>query len=237
MKRAVCKVLAFLLSGAIVNVAVAVGLTLRHPPGWLFGLSWKSSSPPQADVEAPKAWMVTASERFGSTDYATCTDVAVKRFSASASRWEDGAVCKSPIEADRQVLPAWSFAARASLDIARERPFMNVDEAARGWPMVCFRYEIQSDLVRSPGQTHASGVIGAVGGRPIPGQPIWGGLAVNTVLYAAGLWMVLAMPRDARTWWRVRNSRCGHCAYPVGMSAVCTECGKPVKPMSAEAVA
>jgi predicted amidophosphoribosyltransferase len=52
-------------------------------------------------------------------------------------------------------------------------------------------------------------------------------------LYAAILWMLFAAPFALRRWRRIKRGLCPACAYPVGASDVCTECGKPVKPREA----
>ena len=71
----------------------------------------------------------------------------------------------------------------------------------------------------------------------IPLLPIWPGFAINTIFYAAMLWMLFAAPGYVRRRIRVRRGQCPACAYPVGASDVCTECGKPVTARSGEAVA
>jgi hypothetical protein len=66
----------------------------------------------------------------------------------------------------------------------------------------------------------------------LPSHPIWLGFAVNTLFYAGILWLLFAAPFALRR--RIRGGRikrglCPACAYPVGASEVCTECGKPIK--------
>ncbi len=69
------------------------------------------------------------------------------------------------------------------------------------------------------------------GKPPFPLLPIWPGFAVCTLLYAAALWLLICGPfvpgRVIREF-RVKRSRCPACAYPVGQSDVCSECGKPL---------
>ena len=59
---------------------------------------------------------------------------------------------------------------------------------------------------------------------------IWSGFAVNTILYAGILWLLIGGPfmrrRLVRMKLRVRRGLCPACAYPVGESGVCSECGK-----------
>ena len=59
--------------------------------------------------------------------------------------------------------------------------------------------------------------------------PIWPGFAINTIFYAAMLWVVFFVPGIVKRRVRRRRGLCPACAYPVSASKVCTECGKPVK--------
>jgi hypothetical protein len=62
----------------------------------------------------------------------------------------------------------------------------------------------------------------------LPLLPLWPGFAINTLLYAAILWLLLAAPFALLRRGRIKRGLCPACAYPVGDSEVCTECGKPV---------
>ncbi len=65
--------------------------------------------------------------------------------------------------------------------------------------------------------------------RRIPVTPILSGLVVNTLFYATLLWFLIPGPfalRRLRRFLRVRRGLCPKCAYPMGDSAVCTECGR-----------
>ncbi|MCI0348785.1 MAG: hypothetical protein L0Z53_05110 [Acidobacteriales bacterium] len=64
----------------------------------------------------------------------------------------------------------------------------------------------------------------------LPVQPTWPGFVINTLFYAAILWLLFAAPFALRRWRRIKRGLCPACAYPVGESAACTECGKPVAP-------
>ncbi len=58
--------------------------------------------------------------------------------------------------------------------------------------------------------------------EPLPLRPIWPAFAVNTLFYAALLWSPFALRRIIR----VKRGLCPACGYPMGESAVCSECGK-----------
>jgi hypothetical protein len=64
--------------------------------------------------------------------------------------------------------------------------------------------------------------------RVLPLSPLWPGFAINTIFYAAILWLVFAFPFVMRRRRRIKRGLCPACAYPVGTSPVCTECGKAV---------
>jgi hypothetical protein len=71
------------------------------------------------------------------------------------------------------------------------------------------------------------------GWRDFPTQPIWSGWALNTLFYAGilwGGWLMFAAPFALRRRRRIKRGLCPACAYPLGDSAVCTECGTPVAP-------
>ncbi len=59
----------------------------------------------------------------------------------------------------------------------------------------------------------------------VPTRPIWLGFAVNTLLYATVLWLLICGPFVLRRFIRVKRGRCPACGYPRGEAAVCTECG------------
>ena len=64
----------------------------------------------------------------------------------------------------------------------------------------------------------------------LPFLPLPLGFAINTIFYAAALWLLFAFPFVLRRRRRIKRGLCPACAYPVGDSAVCTECGKNVNP-------
>jgi hypothetical protein len=64
--------------------------------------------------------------------------------------------------------------------------------------------------------------------RLLPLEPIGLGFAINTVFYGLVLWLLFAAPFALRRWRRLKRGLCPKCAYPVGTSDVCTECGAGV---------
>ncbi len=64
--------------------------------------------------------------------------------------------------------------------------------------------------------------------RVLPLRPAFPGFALNTIFYAATLWLLFAAPGVVRRRIRAKRGQCPACAYPIGTSEVCTECGKPL---------
>ena len=54
---------------------------------------------------------------------------------------------------------------------------------------------------------------------------LWPGFAINTIFYAAILWLPVAGLGALRRRRRIRHGLCPACAYPVGTNPHCTECG------------
>ena len=115
---------------------------------------------------------------------------------------------------------------------------------ARGWPLLSLW---SGQLLDGRGQltrTHIRGIRipdrpsfrpGGKHVRVLPLAPMWPGFAVNTIFYATVLWLLHYGPFVLlRRVIRQRRGLCPRCAYPMGESAVCTECGKAL-PGRAEA--
>jgi hypothetical protein len=117
----------------------------------------------------------------------------------------------------------------------------------RGWPCLCLQAEWEHKFETGDGlQTQAQNPQITTTGfllladrlglpsfysqlpRLLPLRPIWPGFAINTLFYAAILWLLFAAPFALRRMRRIKRGLCPACAYPVGTSAVCTECGEPV---------
>jgi len=65
--------------------------------------------------------------------------------------------------------------------------------------------------------------------RALPYKPILGGFALNTLMYSAafGLFYLVAIaPGTLRRRSRIKRGLCPACAYPAGVNAICTECGR-----------
>jgi hypothetical protein len=225
MKRRMIQIVVLLLLGAIVNVAVACGSAIIQP--------W------------PRVW-APAFERDNSFGPGFC-DWEIRVWQGAAwsrvlSRWTIGRPVTSIDELDTfgvEVLPSWARTTRPrSSDATDVLHFIE----ARGWPRLAMRSEWQT--------TGSGGIVFGVveitsgyrvstdrsipwdveNPRVVPVDPIWPGFAINTIFYAAILWMLFALPLALRRRRRVKRGLCPACAYPIGTSEVCTECGAAVQP-------
>ena len=148
-------------------------------------------------------------------------------------------------------MPSWSMVHGGppillEIDPARQEFWI---EDARGWPCLGMYGRLRCMVsLGAPGPNfwanEAEAHQGLLVARPIPqGQyisdgfepvcvlpmrPIWPGFAINTLFYAAIVWGVFAAPFALRRRRRIKRGLCPKCAYPIGSSDVCTECGKPL---------
>jgi hypothetical protein len=103
----------------------------------------------------------------------------------------------------------------------------------RGWPLVSLWSAL--DWPPGGGQWQRSGALMVTnpwisGDRALPYRVAWSGFVVDTVFFAAILWLLYQGARTARRLVRRARGLCGNCGYPTGLSAACTECGAPLRP-------
>ena len=200
-RRTILKVIALLAAGATLNVAVAWGCTLRFAPGLNTGAERKMASDQLTGIlrtsfhDVP----VETASLFGGVH--------------SGITWQNSrAMC-------------WNG-----------KCIWFVIRSTSGWPVQSLMG--QSVSVGNPA-AHIEGYQFAFRIpdwlRPymakkalvdfFPLRPLWPGFAINTLFYAGVLWMLFCGPFALRRMIRKRRGRCLHCAYPIGQSPVCTECG------------
>ena len=99
---------------------------------------------------------------------------------------------------------------------------------AAGWPLQCF--EGQSGLasprtvwIAPRSMRRSAGVYSSI----VPLRPRWLPLFGNTFLYGALVWVAISGVPWAIRRRRKRRGLCPHCAYPLGTSDLCVECGRP----------
>jgi hypothetical protein len=98
-----------------------------------------------------------------------------------------------------------------------------------GWPLFCLCGETWTKAAGQPNSTQWMCTVNrnSCDSLVFPLRPLWPGFAINTIFYAAVLWVLFAVPGRVRRWRRIKRGVCVRCAYPVGASDVCTECGTP----------
>jgi hypothetical protein len=200
IRRIIARASVFLLLGAVVNIAVAWGC-VKWSPDPLDSASgvgpWPVAAP--GDWPAESHWLRQAS----------CGLTESIAFAA------ENATPTSPSQRWNQ----WAF--QAGL------PFRAV---------CCRRHtiglsQIGSSMCEERTANIGEGIVVDVDTgshqrkRWIPMLPIWPGFLINTLLYAVVWWLLSAAPFALRRRRRIKRGLCPACAYPIGDSAVCTECG------------
>jgi hypothetical protein len=121
-------------------------------------------------------------------------------------------------------------------------PAPHVGVIRSGWPIIAMEGRVEYDASRSPRpkppayrwavQIPNRAITGDrfAQSRMLPLKPLWPGFALSTLLHAAVILAIWMTARFTRRWLRQFRGRCPACAYPVGVSARCSECGGPVRP-------
>ncbi len=102
----------------------------------------------------------------------------------------------------------------------------NVIRYRAGLPMRTFEGSVWVDMNRRRvTEQHAVKIWGDR--PPIPFQLLWVGFAINTIFYAAILWLLTLGPFTARRMIRRKRGHCIKCGYDLrgDFSAGCPECG------------
>jgi hypothetical protein len=237
-RKVVIRAGTFLLLGAIVNIAVAWGLMLASS-------AWRGILADYVEASGPCVYGDWGIQRWGDTGHVRI----VSSFSKDGvmNEWLEGVD-------GSQLVPSWSSVAAPSprfTDLSCSADAMMEDGC--GWPFVALgcRYCLQPTADNESGfiteiewgfpwSVTAATTANAPPNqfimlRPgymydvaLPLRPMWRGFAINTLFYAAILWLLFATPLELRRMRRIKRGLCPACAYPVGASDLCTECGKPV---------
>jgi hypothetical protein len=213
-KRTAMMVLLVLLGGAIVNVAVA----------WAFarGAPLQRVHDRISEDDAQALW-----KELSKSDY---MPPLAPRF----AHLPHGEFCRSTFD---QGVGYEAFTVVA-VPISRGRTILEaryVTFVRAGWPLRCLageewsRYPDPGPAYREVSLTPLSSYFGSPSYRALPYRPILAGFIINTIFYALLLWLLLFAPFAARRVLRRKRRLCEKCAYPVGVSPVCTECGAAVR--------
>lgn len=200
----------FLLAGAVVNAVVAWGCAVALNPVAgrnEFGVSASTAPCWFYQVFSRPGATQVHSSRIASDPAKFMADLAwgFSRYSLDQSEWH------------RSVrAPSWS---RAS--------------SAAGWPVVSMhstarvRHDELADTAVQE-DIRFGIALGTVRAKPVvlPLGPLWPGFLVDTLFYAVGLWFLIRGPFALRRFLRIRGGLCPRCAYPMGASDACSECGR-----------
>ncbi|MCI0675040.1 MAG: hypothetical protein L0Y42_04610 [Phycisphaerales bacterium] len=243
-------VIVWLLLGAILNIAVAWGLALLIVPS----AERLSAGKTTAGVEFVECKM-TGGIRYVFGDKSHISDSPVDSTDADAlDHTERRALERLRRRAEFAVFrrQAAKFGGSRSLALpgwVDATAFKDHPDAignlwfadGRGWPVASFcsavlldpsnlgkSSDVRDGIALKIGGPVKLGITRFPGLRVLPTRPIFLGFAFNTTFYAIILWLLFATPAFARRRIRLKRGLCPACAYPVGESATCTECGKPV---------
>ena len=230
MTRRLLIIALFLLAGAVANVAVAWGCAAfserpevwqKLPDAWQSD-SWHGPSPARQGL----VWHVSTLKQPG----------AYRVIAASVKPRRPGWIVEGgpPRRATRLLNdPADELPDRVQSVVADEigspeGSNRTVVIDARGWPLRALYVvgyppeQVISGGLPLPTKRLQSWWISAFA---LPCRPIWPGFPINTIFYAALVWVLICGPFALRRFWRVEQGFCPKCAYPMGESSVCTECG------------
>ncbi len=219
----------FLLAGAVVNVAVAWGFAAWVDPQWH-----------NANERVGGCWVAENSRYWIIWERRTTGAVRI------ISRWHDVEMVGDgggfPDGPCRPLVPAW-----APFVAPDDEPPTKASHAwltsSRGWPMCSVAGALHLTNRRGPrGLVTDIDMFWAISldeGRVanprshwklrlLPFRPSAAGFAVNTLFYAAVLWLLIPGPFVLRRVVRRRRGLCVKCGYPVGETDVCSECGMTV---------
>lgn len=198
----------FLLPGAIINVAVAWGCAL---------FAHRLSEQP-AFYEASGELDLPYRNSTLRIDHGA----AMQRY-AIWIQWDSGGGSYPQLNVE-SALPAWAKGIHPIWDMSADDSV----EQATGWPLL----SLHGGVMEGKGRGAIVAPFQLEPGWPVllPCKPMWPGFAIDTLFYAATSRLLFAAPF---AWRRRRTKRglCAACAYPIGASDVCTECGECGEPV------
>ncbi len=217
MKRRLILILLLLMAGAIINVAAAWGCVIFNPSGVFYNWQWMHVNEARGwPVRVPADWPAPSMPTYLLLDRGIrvqCVYSATHEHEVML--YQAGRPCQSM---------AW-------------HTLLNPEHVGRG-----LGHFDESGSAWNDGMRIFSEKAGS-GNKPVwkrlPLRPIWPGFAINTVLYAALLWLLFVAPFALRRRRRIKRGLCPNCAYDLRGSPhpnplptpkgdgtkVCPECG------------
>jgi hypothetical protein len=226
----------FLVLGAIVNVAVAWGLAAIPSKAPLTEIA--SAKPDGSPMLGE--WIILAQRRTPGRAQNWLQGRLLKDVRLThegqvltlTGRPSCGLDQSGPWEIEYPIRTA-SWSRLGFVHVGRKSLYIEA-ETASGWPTLSL-WGCMSGYDRDSGERTHTGCVGLGEMQRtddtdshetcLPYWPIWPGFAINTVFYAFIVWLLSAAPFALRKRRRIKRGLCPKCAYPVGTSDKCTECG------------
>ena len=204
------RLVAILLCGAIVNVAVAWGCRIFQ--------SGQANEAIRLTTELEERWLRTHDEKSANVVYQlNRLGYRILEVDLADTEWDASEDASKP-----------------------RRPFVMYGQSV-GLPLLCLSGEIwfhSRDWAKKHGKSLAISkppdeyaCVWELGESFLPFRPIWPGFAINTIFYAAILWVVWFGPGAFRRTVRRKRGLCPACAYDLrgrgrgAASQICPECG------------
>ena len=215
MKRRLLQIIVLLVLGAIVNVAVAWGCAAVRSTKFV-SVDHVNYHFDQSSLQ----WYMLRLE---------CRSNDRLVWSVSPSDLESyGRHIHLPSRDQSDFAPAWSATRWYEAPTETDDGWVQI-EMLVGWPSrSLYSWTLYSTPWESTGIIVDANDQNTSLLRVIPLTPRWPGFAINTIFYAAMLWVVFFVSGMVKRRVRRRRGLCPACAYPIGTSAVCTECGAAV---------
>lgn len=236
-----------LMAGAVINVTVAWGCAWFLPSAVRGDCAIALSSDMHPSMRYWVRCEINSGFGFVQLRVMAVHPVKPDEFWRHVSKHEDGVIVLngplSPLEGMRAYEPPVLNAPWSKLGVSTNRGGSRAGiegEAAAGWPMLAMWCDMErsspeygsardpwSSVALSSRLTGRAGLYGPVDRMPL--RPIWPGFAINTLVYAFVIGAAWSGVGTLCRAIRRRRGLCARCAYPVGASPVCTECGAAVK--------
>ncbi len=205
MTRRLLLVVLFLVAG--VDVTVAVACLSAASAAQLLPRTWTMGLPPRHELR-----ISAVSER-------------------DRLRWAK--VAPAPVQfkvgTEKLVLGGFGMKVQHAPGTAQNGPNgWTVTDARLGWPLYVLQDWSWAETTLTNAQIESGQYFKGnthFGHSLFPARPLLLGFVFNTLFYAAILWLLIPGPFVLRRFVRLRRGLCPKCAYPVGDSSVCTECG------------